>query len=579
MIRWFTKERKQERKQFIAELRWFLGYSRRHPWVIVWYILLGILGTSMGLGTGVLGKHIIDMVTGTQTGSPIRIGAIYIGIQLCRIGLNAITGYISEIIQLRVSNEIRGEIFDRIIHARWQDISKYHSGDLLARVSRDTGTLAGSMIGWLPSLIISLFQFFGAFFVIFYYDPTLALLALGTAPTILLASGVTTRRMRKHNKQMNALGSELMSFHSETFSNLQMIKSFGVVDSYSQKLRRLQKKQKDVNLQYKKFSLLTGSVMSIVGLAVSCLCFLWSAYRLWKGHITYGEMTLFLQLAGTLSGAFGSLVGMVGSTIRLTTAAGRVMEVTNLPMEEYDPPETLQQMLSQGSCPQVRVEDITFGYEPDSPVITHGHMAVDPGQIVALVGPSGGGKTTMLRLILGLLEPKEGAVRLNFDQDSFLSGPNTRRIFSYVPQVNTLFSGTIRENLTIMNPKATEEDLWHALHTACAEEFVKPLGLDAVVGERGSGLSQGQIQRLSIARALLSQAPILLLDEATSALDLETERKLLANLVGGRSGRACIVTTHRLSVLKNAHGAYLIRDHQVQKLSKDEIETFLAENL
>ena len=331
--------------------------------------------------------------------------------------------------------------------------------------------------------------------------------------------------------------------------------------------------------QYKKFSLLTGSVLSIVGLAVSCLCFLWSAYRLWKGHITYGEMTLFLQLAGTLSSAFGSLVGMVGSTIRLTTSAGRVMEVTNLPMEEYDPPETLQEMLTQGICPQVRVEDITFGYEPDAPVITHGHMAVDPGQIVALVGPSGGGKTTMLRLLLGLLEPEEGTVRLNFDQASFLSCPNTRRIFSYVPQDNTLFSGTIRENLMIMNPQATEEDLWQALRTACAEEFVKPLGLDAMVGERGSGLSQGQIQRISIARALLSQAPILLLDEATSALDLETERKLLANLVEGRSGRACIVTTHRLSVLKNAHGAYLIRDHRVQKLSQHEIDTFLAENL
>ena len=579
MIKWFSKERKQERKQFFAELRWFLGYSRRHPWVIVWYTLLGLLGTTMGLGTGVLGKNIIDMVTGQQTGSPFLLGGIYIGIQLLRIGLNAITGYISETIQVRVGQEIRGEIFDRIIHARWQDISKYHSGDLLARASRDTGTLAGSMIGWLPSLIINLFQFFGAFFVIFYYDPTLALLALGTAPAILLASGVTTRRMRQHSKRMHTLGSEMMSFHSEVFSNLQMIKSFGVVDAYSKKLRQVQNKQKDATLQYAKFSLLTGSVLSIVGLVVSCLCFLWSAYRLWKGYITYGEMTLFLQLAGTLSGAFGALVSMVGSTIRLTTSVGRVMEVTNLPMEEYDPPETLQKMLNQGICPQVRVEGIAFGYEPESPVITHGNMAVDPGQIVALVGPSGGGKTTMLRLLLGLLEPEEGAVRLNFGEDSFLPGPDTRRVFSYVPQVNTLFSGTIRENLTIMNPQATDEELWQALHTACAEEFVRPLGLDATVGERGSGLSQGQIQRLSIARALLSQAPILLLDEATSALDLETERKLLANLVDGRSGRACIVTTHRLSVLKNAHGAYLIRDHQVQKLSQTEIDTFLAENL
>ena len=199
MSKRFVGRRRHAYKRFFAELRWFLGYTRRHPWFIAWYTLLGLLGTTMGLSTGVLSKNIIDMVTGERSGSGVWLGAAYVGVQLLRIALAAVTGYISEIIQIRVNQEIKGEIFDKIIHARWQDISRYHSGDLLARASRDTGTLAGSMVGWMPTLIISLFQFFGAFFVTFYYDHTLALLALSTAPAILLASGLTTRRMRRHS--------------------------------------------------------------------------------------------------------------------------------------------------------------------------------------------------------------------------------------------------------------------------------------------------------------------------------------------------------------------------------------------
>lgn len=561
MIKWFRKDKKAARQQFFAQLRWFWGLCRRYPGAIAWYIFLGLLGTAMGLAASVLSKRIIDIVTGMQTGGVGVAVAAYLGMQIGKIGLNCITGFISERITVQVSQSIKGEIFDRIVHARWQDISQYHSGDLLARASRDTGTLAGSVVGWLPTLVIGLFQFVGAFCLIAYYDPTLALLALGTAPVVLLSSGFTTGRMRRHSKRMQELGAELTGFHAEAFSNLQLIKSFGVVDTYSKRLRQLQLQQRQETLSYKKFSMLTSSVLSLAGLAVGCLCFLWSAWRLWKHYITFGEMTLFLQMAGVLSGAFSTLVGMVGHTIRMTTAAGRVMEVTQLPMEEYAHGEQVAQMLNQPVT--VRLQNVDFAYRDGKPVLQKGSLRADAGQVVALVGPSGGGKTTVLRLILGIMEPDSGLVCLESPAHSVEACAGTRRLLAYVPQENILFSGSLRENLTIMNPSATDAQLWEALETACAADFVRELGLDATVGERGNGLSQGQIQRLAIARALLSNAPVLLLDEATSALDIPTEKQLLANLTGGRQGRTCIVTTHRESMLESAHRIYRIENGNI----------------
>lgn len=561
MIKWFRKDKKAARQQFFAQLRWFWGLCRRYPGAIAWYIFLGLLGTAMGLAASVLSKRIIDIVTGLQTGGVGVAVAAYLGMQIGKIGLNCITGFISERITVQVSQSIKGEIFDRIVHARWQDISQYHSGDLLARASRDTGTLAGSVVGWLPTLVIGLFQFVGAFCLIAYYDPTLALLALGTAPVVLLSSGFTTGRMRRHSKRMQELGAELTGFHAEAFSNLQLIKSFGIVDTYSKRLRQLQLQQRQETLSYKKFSMLTSSVLSLAGLAVGCLCFLWSAWRLWKHYITFGEMTLFLQMAGVLSGAFSTLVGMVGHTIRMTTAAGRVMEVTQLPMEEYAHGEQVAQMLNQPVI--VRLQNVDFAYRDGKPVLQKGSLRADAGQVVALVGPSGGGKTTILRLILGIMEPDSGLVCLESSTHSVAACAGTRRLLAYVPQENILFSGSLRENLTIMNPNATDAQLWEALETACAADFVRELGLDATVGERGNGLSQGQIQRLAIARALLSNAPVLLLDEATSALDIPTEKQLLANLTGGRQGRTCIVTTHRESMLESAHRIYRIENGNI----------------
>ena len=279
-------------------------------------------------------------------------------------------------------------------------------------------------------------------------------------------------------------------------------------------------------------------------------------------------MTMFLQLVGTLAGAFSALVGMVPAAITTATSAGRVKEVAQLPAEEYTHQAEVEQILQSKRCAiSLQVENMDFSYLSGNGVFRQVQLEAQPGQIVALVGPSGGGKTTMLRILLGIVEVKSGSATVTGGEPAITLpiSPSTRRLITYVPQENTLFSGTVAENLRILKPEATEQQLREALQLSCADGFVDklPQGIHTQLGERGKGLSEGQIQRLCIARALLSDAPVLLMDEATSALDVQTEQKILENITGVQKNRTCIVTTHRPSILEISHRVYQISEETV----------------
>lgn len=566
--------------QILYELRWIGSYSKRYLWAIVWYILLGVIGTVITLVAGIISKDIIDIVTGYQTGYAVQAGVIYIVMQLTTIGLTAATSRISAKVQLKVSQDLRADIFRKIMLAQWEPLSQYHSGDLLTRSSRDTDMVASSVISWVPSLIVNSLQFAGTFFVLFWFDKTLALLALASAPVTLLLSGFLIKRIRKHSSQMRKIGSETTAFHSEAFRNIQFIKAFYAVDTYCDKLTNIQKKQKEAVLEHNRFSVLTSSLMSLIGIAIGGVCFLWSAYRLWGNHITFGEMALFLQLSGSLSGAFGALVSLVPAAITAATAAGRIMEITDLPAEKLEGQKEVEALLQSDGI-GLNAENVTFNYSSGKQIFENINLKADAGDVVAVIGPSGEGKTTLLRLLLGMMPVQEGSIKLlgGSPKLSLDVSPSTRRLFAYVPQDNTLFSGTIADNLRIIMPDATEKMLIDALKTACAYDFVinLPEGLYTSVGESGEGLSKGQIQRISIARALLSDAPVLLLDEATSALDVKTEQELLRNIMNIKKGRTCIVTTHRPSVLSICQRAYLIKDGQVSAVKEEQMKKIMEE--
>lgn len=550
-------------REFYHEALWVWGYIRRYRLAVGIYILLGLLSTLMGLGTSVASKYLIDAVTGYKTGTIGAAAAAMAGMLVLGIVLRSVSSLVGAKNSVYIRNEIQAEIYGAVLNTAWEPLEDYRPGDLLSRLTSDVDTVSASVTSFAPGLISGLAQFFGALIIMFYFDPTMALIALIAVPVSALLSRVLVGRMREHNRKMKAISSDVMSFYEDSLTNITSIKAFHITGLFFEKMRGLQQRYQKEFLDYNRFSVRTSIFLSLVGTAVSAGCFGWGVFRLWSGAITYGSLTMFLQLASSLSSSFSALIGLVGSAISISTSAGRIMAVVQLPAEPCG--DTLpQEELSHAA---VSFEHAAFSYQNGETVLRDACFSAMPGELVALTGPSGEGKTTMLRLLLGLIRPQQGTAELVCGENSYPLSAETRSAFAYVPQGNSMFAGTIRENLLLTNPSAGQQLLEQALRTACAYDFVMELpgGLDYTVGGRGKGLSEGQAQRLAIARALLRGAPILLLDEATSALDEATEQQLLYNLMNSGLVHTCIFVTHRPAATTICRRRFRVADGTVRE--------------
>ena len=320
-------------REMRQEAKWIFAYIRRYRAAVGIHILLGILGTALSLLSSVAMKTLIDVVTGFETGAIWSAAAWMAGLLLGSAAMQAAASRIAAIVDIRVQNGIQAEVYDCILRTDWVSLEQFRSGDLLNRLNTDVGAVAGGVTGLLPSFVSAAVQFLGSLIIILCYDPVMALIALIGAPLSVLCSRTLVRRMRGYNRRMKDISSEVMSFHEDSLRNLTSVKAFGIMDGFRDRMCAMQEKYRETYLYYNRFSVVAGFVMSVVGLLVSAGCFGWGAYRLWTHAISYGAMMMFLQLTTMLRSAFSALIGLVPSAISITTSAGRLMAIADLPEE------------------------------------------------------------------------------------------------------------------------------------------------------------------------------------------------------------------------------------------------------
>ena len=575
------KIREGKLKKLLAELAWMYLYVRRYWLLVGAFVLLGASGSVLGLGTAVVSKHLIDAVTGQSSGSIGWAAALYGGVGISQILISAVRNRLSLKIRLKVNTEIRADIYEKILRTDWASLEHYKTGDFLYRINGDAGMVTNGVLTFLPAVVNTAINFLGAFLIIVREDRAMAALALVGAPISFFSSRYMTRKMRDMQKEEAELSSDRMSFDQETFQNLQFIKAFHMIDPVLEKMNALQQKAVDFSLLHNQFQSAAMVITSLTGQLVGYACYGFAVYRLWRGEISYGTMTMFVSMAGSLRSAFSGMLQLVPTALRIGVSAGRVMEMVSLPRENLDHEEKAEEILqeSREEGVYVHMEGVDFRYSPaEDWVYQEANFRAEPGEIVALIGPSGQGKTTTLRLLLGLFAPEKGRVQVgNPRGEGLTASSSTRRLFSYIPQENTLFSGTIAENMRMARPESTDGEIEEALKAACAWEFVKELeqGIHTQVRERGRRFSEGQKQRLSIARALLADAPVMILDEATSALDVGTERRVLRSIIKKEDRRTVIVAAHRPSVFALCSRVYKIEDHRMSEVDEKGLMDFL----
>ncbi|HIS52640.1 MAG TPA: ABC transporter ATP-binding protein [Candidatus Onthomonas avicola] len=567
-------------QELLAQWVWMGRYVRRFWLLIGGYTLLNMTGSALGLATSMVSQTLVDSVTGHNSGMLGFAAAAYVGVGVGQIFISAIRSRASLKINLRISQAIRLDIFDQVIQADWESLSEYRPGDIQYRLNGDVMVVINNVLTFIPSLASMLVSFGGAFLVMVQNDPTMAAIALCGAPISLLASRYNIIKMREYERKNQEFASQNVSFNQELFQNLQTIKAFGLVDTFTGRYKEQQQTSVRIQLDRNKYQQLGNILTSLVGQAIGYACYGFAIFRLWQGQISYGTMTMLVGMAGSLRGSFSSVVNLVPSALRACISAGRIMEITGLPRETVADTPKLQEMFAHAHDTGVLVEmhGVTAAYAKDKPVYTDAEFRAAPGEIIGLVGPSGLGKTTTLKLLLGLLHPRAGEVTVTCGgQEPEPVSAATRRLFSYIPQGNTLFSGTIADNVRLMRPNASDEEVERALQAACAWDFVSELedGMHTALRDNAQRLSEGQKQRISIARAILADAPVLLLDEATSALDVATERRVLEKIIRHDPKRTVIVTAHRPSVFAQCTRVYLVGSGKCEVINNEQLQKFL----
>lgn len=531
-----------------SSTRWLWNVWQGHRMQATLNTLIGILNVAAGLTFVWATKLTIDIATHADTRLTLNEALLLLSaILVVEIGLGMCSRWIRATLGVKAQNSMQSRTFGHLLHSTWRGLQSYHSGDMLNRIEKDVTTVVGYLTESLPALITTIVQFTGAFLFLFLMDRTLALIIVFLLPVFLIISRLYVSRMKALTHQVRSTESRIQALVQESIQHNLVIKTLERCATILANLGTLQGQLCGEVRHKTRYSLISSAVMNIGFSAGYLFTFGWGVHNLSEGLITYGALIAFVQLVGQIQGPARNLTRFIPIFISAYTSAERLIELERIPPEDT---ETNTKRLEGGVG--IRLSDVTFSYAPtEREIISSLNFEFLPGSRTAILGETGAGKTTLVRLLLALVKPTRGSITLHDAANCLPATPASRSLFAYVPQGNTLLSGTIRSNLLLGNPKATPQHMEHALRIAQADfVFSLPEGLDTPCGEQGGGLSEGQAQRISIARTLLRDAPILLFDEATSALDNDTEAKVIEQIVHHFSDRTLIFVTHRPRVLE-----------------------------
>lgn len=544
MKKYWERIKKLYTKRDVAYASMFWLLSQASPYKLQLLIKLGISSLSllMGFVSTIASKYIVDATTSGH------LNWLYIsymaGASLFTILFSAGTSVFSSYLNEKFEFGMRCDMFNQVQRSLWSELSKFHSGDIVTRLTTDISNISSGLITVIPSTITLGIRLLISFCILLYFDPWLALFALIIAPIGAISALLYRRKYRNYQTRLRESESLYRSFMQENMSNLTVVKTFQQEGDNNSYLRKIQDDRMILVIESSKISALMSSFMNVIFRSGYVIAFCWSAYRISRGQITYGTMTVFLSLVAQVQGSFSSLGSIIPQIYRMLVSAKRITDIVDIKDEEYANIEDIPEHVT------VELQGVTFAYDKLN-ILEHVNLTIEPGDIVGVVGPSGAGKTTLTRLLLSLIKPNEGCVDfIDEAGNRETAQPASRRFISYVPQGNTLLSGTIEMNLRVGKKDASEEELWNVLRLADAEKFVRKTkyGLGTQLSEKAGGLSEGQAQRIAIARALIRNKPLLILDEATSALDDDTEARILAAVTQNYK-KTILIITHRRSML------------------------------
>ena len=527
--------------RIIDGIKWIWDASSGYRKPILLSMLCGMFRMAVSLAFVWLCKYVIDVATHQTAGSLSHGICLMVGCILLQLSLSAVSSRLYASTDVSLSNRMRSGLLTHLLKSRWNGRELFHSGDMLNRMEGDVSVVVRMMVGLFPSVGIVLSQLVGAAAFLLILDRRMAVVILLIMPVALVFSKLYMMKMRKITREIRETDSRVQSHMQENLQHRTLIAALERTPMILNTMGSLQLGLKRLVMQRNSYSVFS-SVLVQAGFAFGyVVAFSWGVYGLNKGTVTFGMLTAFMQLVAQVQRPVVDLSKMVPSFINGLTSVERLNELYSLPLEEQGTPVQLAGPVG------IRLEHVTFRYPGSEREVLHDFSHdFAPGSLTAVLGETGSGKSTLLRLLLALLQPAEGRILLYAGWEERTASPLTRGNFIYVPQGNTLVSGSLRHNLQLGNPEATDEQMYAALHTAAAD-FVADLseGLDTPCGEKGEGLSEGQAQRIAIARGLLRSGSIILLDEPTSALDAETTRLLLQRLTEKVGSKTLILITHQ----------------------------------